>query len=75
MKFAYVCCFQASSHLSKGHLNYDVWRWVVGFMVNDLRIKREFPNKPTVSDFYYVYVLYSCFVGNACKYCCNQDNI
>eukprot|EP00731_Ephydatia_muelleri_P026581 Em0018g681a len=27
--------------------NYDVWRRVVGFMVNDLRMNEEFPNKPT----------------------------
>ncbi|KAL5467149.1 hypothetical protein EMCRGX_G031341 [Ephydatia muelleri] len=30
-----------------GHLNYDIWRWTVGFMVDDLRIKRDFPHNPT----------------------------
>ena len=32
-----------------GQLNYDVWRGIVGFVVDDMRIKRDFPNKPDVS--------------------------
>lgn len=42
-----------------GRANYDVWRWIVGFMVNDLRIKKEFPNNPTVSYLEHIY-LFSC---------------
>lgn len=34
---------------TKGELNLDVWRWPVGFLVDDLRIKRDFPHKPSVS--------------------------
>eukprot|EP00731_Ephydatia_muelleri_P026574 Em0018g674a len=30
-----------------GHLNYDVWKLAVGFLVDDLRLKRDFPHKPT----------------------------
>eukprot|EP00731_Ephydatia_muelleri_P026580 Em0018g680a len=37
-----------SSHRDIGLLNYDVWRRVVGFMVNDLRMNKEVPNKPTL---------------------------
>ena len=32
-----------------GHLNYDVWQWIVGFNVDDLRIHPTFPNAPDVS--------------------------
>ncbi len=32
-----------------GYLNYDVWHWVVGYLVDDLRINREFPQDPDVS--------------------------
>ena len=32
-----------------GQLNYDVWRGIIGFVVDDMRIKRDFPNKPDVS--------------------------
>ena len=32
-----------------GQLNYDVWRGIIGFLVDDMRIKRDFPNKPVVS--------------------------
>ena len=39
----------AQQSLYSGLLNYDVWQGIVGFMVNDLRIKREFPHIPTVS--------------------------
>ena len=31
-----------------GHLNYDVWRHPVGYLVDDLRIKRDFPCQPEV---------------------------
>lgn len=34
---------------TKGGLNLDVWMWPVGFLVDDLRIKRDFPHKPSVS--------------------------
>ena len=29
-----------------GHLNYDVWRHPVGYLVDDLRIRRAFPSQP-----------------------------
>ena len=29
-----------------GKLNYDVWRHPVGYLVDDLRIKRVFPSQP-----------------------------
>ncbi|CAI8005119.1 N-acetyl-beta-glucosaminyl-glycoprotein 4-beta-N-acetylgalactosaminyltransferase 1 [Geodia barretti] len=29
-----------------GHLNYDIWRHPVGYCVDDLRIKRDFPSRP-----------------------------
>jgi hypothetical protein len=29
-----------------GHLNYDIWRHPVGYLVDDLRIKRDFPSRP-----------------------------
>ena len=32
-----------------GSLNYDVWWWFVGYLVDDMRIKRDFPNNPDVS--------------------------
>ena len=32
-----------------GQLNYDVWRGIIGFLVDDMRIKRDFPNTPDVS--------------------------
>ena len=31
-----------------GHLNYDVWNWIVGYTVDDMRFKRSFPNFPDV---------------------------
>ena len=31
-----------------GHLNYDVWKWIVGYTVDDMRFKRSFPNFPDV---------------------------
>ena len=34
----------------KGYLNYDVWHWVVGYLVDDLRIYREFPLYPDVRE-------------------------
>jgi hypothetical protein len=33
-----------------GFLNFDVWHWFVGYLVDDMRIKRDFPNNPDVSD-------------------------
>ena len=32
-----------------GFLNYDVWNWIVGYLVDDMRIVREFPLHPDVS--------------------------
>jgi len=29
-----------------GHLNYDVWKWIVGYTIDDMRFKRSFPNFP-----------------------------
>ncbi len=31
-----------------GKLNYDVWKFATGYLVDDLRIKRDFPNNPDV---------------------------
>ena len=31
-----------------GYLNYDLWHWIVGYLVDDLRIYREFPQYPDV---------------------------
>lgn len=31
-----------------GFLNFDVWHWFVGYLVDDMRIKRDFPNNPDV---------------------------
>lgn len=31
-----------------GHLNFDIWRQPVGFVVDDLRIKRDFPSRPEI---------------------------
>ena len=31
-----------------GKVNYDVWHWIVGYTVDDMRIKRSFPNHPDV---------------------------
>ena len=31
-----------------GKLNYDVWKEVVGYLVDDLRVKRDFPTNPEV---------------------------
>ena len=39
-----VCALQ-----SVGYLNYDVWRQMPGFVVDDMRIRRSFPNHPDVS--------------------------
>eukprot|EP00731_Ephydatia_muelleri_P026583 Em0018g683a len=36
---------------TKGGLNLDVWMWPVGFLVDDLRIKRDFPHKPSIRTF------------------------
>ena len=33
-----------------GFLNYDVWNWIVGYLVDDMRIVREFPSYPDVSN-------------------------
>ena len=33
----------------KGYVNYDVWHWIVGHLVDDLRISRDFPLRPDVS--------------------------
>ena len=30
-------------------MNYDVWNWTVGYLVDDLRIDKEFPLYPDVS--------------------------
>ena len=35
-----------------GMLNYDVWRWIVGYTVDDMRIDKSFPNFPDVSYIY-----------------------
>ena len=29
-----------------GHLNFDIWRHPVGYLMDDLRIKRAFPSWP-----------------------------
>ena len=34
---------------SVGYLNYDVWKQMPGFVVDDMRIRRSFPNHPDVS--------------------------
>lgn len=31
-----------------GQLNYDIWRHPVGYLVDELRIKRDFPSHPEV---------------------------
>ena len=31
-----------------GVLNYDIWRNPTGYLVDDLRIKRDFPSNPEV---------------------------
>eukprot|EP00731_Ephydatia_muelleri_P026579 Em0018g679a len=36
-----------SRNRATGQLNYDIWKLIVGFLVDDLRIKRDFPHKPT----------------------------
>lgn len=41
-----VCLFLTKL---KGYLNCDMWHWVVGYLVDDLRIFREFPLYPDVS--------------------------
>lgn len=33
----------------EGFVNYDVWHWIVGYLVDDLRINRDFPLYPNVS--------------------------
>ena len=30
-------------------LNYDIWRWIVGYTVDDMRIDKSYPNYPDVS--------------------------
>ena len=32
-----------------GYLNYDVWHWIVGYLVDDMRIRKDFPLYPDVS--------------------------
>ena len=34
---------------TRGYLNYDVWHWIVGYLVDDMRITKEFPLDPDVS--------------------------
>ena len=33
---------------SAGYLNYDVWRQMPGYLVDDMRVRRSFPNHPDV---------------------------
>ena len=38
------------THLQmRGKLNYDLWRWIVGYTVDDMRIDHSYPNHPDVS--------------------------
>ncbi len=37
--------------MAMGYLNCDVWHWIVGYLVDDLRINRDFPLKPNVSGY------------------------
>ena len=32
-----------------GMLNYDVWMWIAGYTVDDMRIDKSYPNFPDVS--------------------------
>ena len=32
-----------------GMLNYDVWRWIAGYTVDDMRLDKSYPNFPDVS--------------------------
>ncbi len=32
-----------------GRVNYDTWNNIVGYTVDDMRIKYEFPSRPNVS--------------------------
>ena len=40
----YDCILQMT-----GKVNYDVWHWIIGYTVDDMRIKRSFPNHPDVN--------------------------
>ena len=31
-----------------GQVNYDVWRWMSGYLVDDMRLWWDFPNHPEV---------------------------
>lgn len=57
-----VCLFICLFFQMTGFLNYDVWNWIVGYLVDDMRIVREFPLHPDVS------VMYVCTVRQP-----NQD--
>ncbi len=35
-----------------GRVNYDIWKHAVGYTIDDLRIKDEFPNHPDVSYYF-----------------------
>ena len=44
----YVTCIAPGVQMV-GMLNYDVWRSIVGYTVDDMRIVKSYPNFPDVS--------------------------
>ncbi len=52
MESSYVDICPADLDPMTGRVNYDSWNNIVGYTVDDMRIKYEFPSRPDVSSFF-----------------------